>query len=220
MKKVIVLFAIIAISFLLVGCGPNTLRPEGELVSRSQEVETFNAISIGGVFNVTFQHGTETSVVLYVQDNLYEITEISVSNNVLNIRIRSGYGITMAASTPRPRIYITAPTLTSAILSGQTTSTIEVEESSFTLTASGQSRVTLTGSAPTLTVTASGQSDVSAFGLGSANATVTASGQSNVNVNATQILAGTASGQSRVTHQGNPTVTITTSGQARVQAYS
>jgi len=233
MKKLIVfVIFLVAIVMLLGGCGSVGHAATGPVVSRSFDVGDFTGVSIGGSREVIFRQRENSLVTIEMQESLFDILQVYVRGGTLHV-----YTDGSVFNPGRQRVYIYAPQLEAASISGSARATdwdiISVENFSLTasgstnvsialdvqslnVTASGSSSVELSGSADTVDITRSGSGTISAFGLQTRNATVGRSGSSNVNISVSDNLDATSSGSGRLQYRGNPSVAQTVSGSSSV----
>jgi len=245
MKKFIPLFFMfLFIIPFLVGCRGTvvtTIVAEGELISRDVAISgNINAIDILGVFDVTVSIGDVSSVSMYVQDNIWEITQTSFANSTFSTRLQRGLFISFSQA-ERPRIHITTPSLTSATLGGVTIVNLgEITRDSFILNTSGNSKVEmsfygrtlnvyasntskidLSGEAQHLIVSTAGNAELNAENFtASNNLTITASNTSAIATNFVgQNATIHASGNSHINLSGTAQfVSVTASNTANLQA--
>ena len=173
----------------------------GNASTETRETGEFNAVDVGGVFQVEIVAQKDFSVQVEADDNLLQYIKTEVHGDVLKIEADKR----LNSKTPI-RIRISAPNIEKIDASGVAkVSVTGLRNSSLDLDTSGASKITLAGETARLNVQVSGASNVDADNLRSANAFVDASGASHVSVNVAETLKSEASGASRVTYSGNPT---------------
>jgi|GEM_PF-2323031 len=126
MKKITALFVIIAIAAgMLSGCvtlsfsTKNTVFGKGAVKSFAYEVEDFIGVEFTGGFELVYRQGEKCSVVIEMQQNLYDYVTADVWHDeagvgILQIKSRTvinGYGYTASLRVKNgyPRVIITAP---------------------------------------------------------------------------------------------------------------
>ncbi|MCF8369232.1 MAG: DUF2807 domain-containing protein [Bacteroidales bacterium] len=209
------------------------------VVTQSREVDSFNAIDLGGAMKAYLEIGEPQSVKIETDENFQEKVKAEVSGNVLRIKTNSLKNPTKLIA------YITAPEIVSVNVSGA--SDIEgksmIEGSEFTLKASGAASadlklnvkyletevsgaadVHLSGTAETHKLQVSGAGDLSAKTLVSTKAVYSLSGASSASLNVTDNLVGEKSGVASLSVTGNPVkhISSTNKGSATEEynAYS
>jgi len=158
------------------------IRPDGDIITETFEVDDFTSFSVGGAFDVTFRYADHHEVRIEMAENLFDYIEVAVSRGALSIGTRSGIGINFGNHQPQVTIY--APYIEGVVLSGSTT-TIDwdpISASSFSIAASGSSQIVIEVFAEEVDVAASGSTDITAdFTTDELN--ITASGSSNIELN-------------------------------------
>jgi len=216
----------------------NTVVGTEPVVSRTFQLNEFNAINVGGSSNVIFRQSDNYSVTIEMPENLFEYVNMdrAVRGSTLHlIPFKPGIGVNFNRHSPR--IYIYAPNLESVSfsgavtgvgwdsiyaenfrlnLSGSTSIDLQVYTDNLQVTSSGASRLTLSGRADTSNIRASGSVRIEAFDLDMRESRITASGSSRVNASVLEHLNASSSGSSRITYRGNPTTNIRSTGSSRV----
>ena len=122
-KKILVLIpmALLALA-LLTGCinvniggGSRTVRGTGQMVTRSIDVSSFDAIDISGNFRVVYRQAPEAALTVRMQENLFTHLDTAVRDGILNVDSRRNFDTTSAN---RPTLYVYAPNLTEAVFGG------------------------------------------------------------------------------------------------------
>jgi len=241
MKRTIVLALFLLGSLMLMGgCGATLMggghQASGAVVSRTFDVADFDSISIGGSREIIFRQSDNVSVTVEQRESLFDILEVYARGGTLHVYFRGNTGV---FNTGTQRVYVYAPSLEAANISGSaratgwdaisgdsfsltasgsTNVTIPIDVNNLEINTSGSSTVTLSGRADTANISRSGSGSVNAFDVQIQDATVQSSGSSRVNVSVSDSLTATSSGSSRVRYQGNPSVTVSTSGSSSVRA--
>jgi hypothetical protein len=173
----------------------------GKLVTREMDLDGFTKLNLSHAFNVSLTQSDQYRVSLTVDDNVWDLVQVSQSRGVLYLGLESQpfsmTNVTLQAE-------VSMPSLEATELSGATSLRGEIDTGNVSLEVSGASNVSLRGSGRDLTVRASGASDVDLREFVVQNAQVEASGASEVTVHVTGRLDAEASGASRVRYLGNP----------------
>jgi Putative auto-transporter adhesin, head GIN domain len=228
--------SLIVVVLLLSGCCAlpfgMQLVASGPLVTKDYDLGNFTAVNAGSAFQVEITRSDKYGVSVTVNENLVERLDIGVSGSTLHIGLKSGYGISGAATM---RAKVTLPELAGLDLSGASHTTVSGFNSDRSLKTqvsgastlggdltcgdaqfdvSGASKVQLTGSAQDQSVEASGASTVDLSNFASKNTVVSASGASKVSVAPSGTLTVEASGASAVRYSGEPAKLKTNSSGA------
>jgi len=220
MKKMMLLIIFVGGVLFLGGCGfvgnnITMIRPIGDVVIETFEVDDFTSFRVGGTFDVTFRYAEHHEVRIEMAENLFDYMEVTVSRGALRIGVRSGVGIEFGDHQPRVTIY--APYIDGVVLSGSTTATdwdaiiassfsielsgasgaiLDVTAEELSVRGSGSSNIELSGTAPVIQINLSGASGLLAE-LITGELDLTASGSSNIELsgsaNAAQIKTSGAS---------------------------
>jgi len=214
----------------------NDVKGTGAMVSRNIQTEDFTAIDIGGSYIINYRRGQGCSVIIEMQENLFEYLETSVKSGRLYIGSSKSFNIREAFN--RPRVYIEAPELEAVYLSGAANTgewdkinaqsflisasgavniTLSLEVGELEITASGACNIKLDGSAGTAKISVSGACNIKAGDLLAKDTKVSVSGATNARIACSDNLDAGASGASNVRYTGNPVVTQRVSGAASVK---
>ncbi|MCL2195357.1 MAG: DUF2807 domain-containing protein [Oscillospiraceae bacterium] len=227
------LLAIVASAILLVGLvgcaaplGREVIHGTGPVVSRPFEVDAFTQLQVSSAFTVIFRQSDEVSVILAMQENLFDFHEATVRGGTLHLAA-TGSNRTITHDT-MPRAYVYAPYLSaidvigtlhteawdtirapsfSITSNGALNMTIPLEVERLDLRLNGASALTLDGTASYAEITINGSADVFATNLQATNAIVTLNGTGTVEIAASDYLDATLEGVGHIRYLGNPAVT-------------
>ena len=245
MKKLAMIGIFAGLVALLSGCmvvsfdgtgGINAVQGTGDMTTREFDIlMDFTGIEISGNYVVVFRQSPTLAVSVRMQENLFDYLNVGVRNGVLRIdsnrSFRTGPGY-------RPRIYVSAPSLDTVILSGASSienwdvvaaealhitvsgaadGIIPMAVDTLEVAVAGAADFTLTGTAGTANISIAGAGDIDALGLQAANATVVVTGAGSAYVAASDTLDVTITGAGTVRYVGNPQVSRTVAGIGSVQ---
>jgi hypothetical protein len=185
----------------------------GNLGTDIRRVDGFEAVDVGGVFQVEITAQKDFRVEVEADDNLLPFISTEVVNGTLKIETEKR----LKTSNPiRIRIY--APNIDSLDVSGAANVNVSgLDNTSLAVDSSGASKIKLGGRTNKLTVDVSGATKIDADELKTIDAMVEASGASHVNVNVSGELRTDASGASRIVYSGDPSsVSTKASGASSV----
>ncbi len=207
----------------------------GNIITETRKTGSFNAISVGGSFEVEVKTGDVISVVVEADDNIIKYIETKVSGNTLKINTEDLHNY----SDVHMKVYITAPLITSIkasasadvvvdnILNGSGKLTFkasssasikaEVNAPEIETEASSSATITLTGKTKTHKTEASSSGDIKTFGLLSENTTASASSSASIEVHASVSLNARASSSGSVEYKGAATVSKSESSSGSVE---
>ena len=236
MKKKSIVFALFLAGavILFAGCGiiKASHQASSDVVSRSFEPGDFNAINIGGPYEIIFRQSERAYVTIEVRESLFDILRVDVRGNALHVSTQAN--VTGAGN---QKVYVYAPYLEGAVISGLATATDwdAVSGENFSLTASGSASIKialdvenlsvnssgsgtarLSGRSDVVDISRSGSGGVQAFDLQTKNAVVGSSGSGRVEISVSDSLDVTSSGSGSVRYRGNPIVSQRTSGSGTV----
>ena len=215
---------LICLSWILItGCDHRT--GSGNMVSRVEDVASFNKISVSGAFYVEVLPGdAEQRVQVTADDNIMEDVLVSVKNGELKIKMRSGVNY----NNVYPKVIINIPSLekisTSASAKVQVKNTLkwsgkiqfktssagtiiaDVDAPSIYADASSGSTIELSGRTKNYNVQGSSGSSVKAAELLSENTDVQVSSGASASVHASVSLKAEASSGGSVDYKGGASV--------------
>jgi len=232
------LIVCLLLAILAAGCLPRgpMVTGSGRMVERELEVGEFSRIEASHAFELEIVQGSNQSVTITADDNLFDDLDTSVAGDTLRLRLRPGSAY--RRTTLRARI--TMPSLRALQLSGASRASLsgfrsqedlalelsgastvrgELEADEIRIGQSGASRVELSGSGSNLRLQASGASDARLAALAVRDVDVSLSGASTAELNVSGRLDANLSGASRLEYTGNPTLGRTeTSGGSSIRA--
>ena len=190
------------------------VKGSGNVVNEKRNVADFNAIEVGGIFEVEVVAQKEFSVEVEADDNLLQYIKTEVNGDTLEIRTKKSISSKSAI-----RVRISAPNIENLQVSGVSkVSVANLKNDTLKVDASGASKIKVDGETKNLEVELSGASKLDAENLKSENANVDGSGASNAAVNVSGDLRADLSGASKVTYTGNPkNLEKSTSGASSVR---
>jgi hypothetical protein len=186
----------------------------GNVQNEKRSVAEFNAIEVGGIFEVEVVAQKEFSVEVEADDNLLQFIRTEVKGGTLEIS-------TEKKISPRGRIHVrvSAPDIESLQVSGASKlSLANLKNDSLKVDASGASKIKVDGETKNLEIELSGASKIEAEALKAENVNVAGSGASCASVNVSGDLKADLSGASKVTYAGSPrNLEKSTSGASSVR---
>ncbi|MDZ7741116.1 MAG: head GIN domain-containing protein [Bacteroidota bacterium] len=238
LKKVNVIAGLLGVFLISLGlssCFAQHIKANGDVVSEERRIGSFEAIEVGGAFEVMLRQGSSVSCVVEADANLMEYIVTRVQGNTLKVYQEKGF-----KNAELMKLYITFVDLEGIEISGA--AEIKGEET-FTLdklhleasgaseielklqlkvldvNISGASEVELSGSADELKGGFSGASEFEAYGLRAKRARIESSGSADVEISVSDELNIVASGASSVDYKGEPSLTKNVSGAADVDGH-
>ena len=236
MKRFFVIAAALLALFALAACDIGAgmrgrgVQGTGAMVERDFDISNFNRLELRGGFYVVFNYSDTYSVLVSMQENLFEHLEVSVANGSLLVETTETIRTT-AGNTPV--VYIQAPHLSYLAFFGavSTRDWDNLEADSLTISSAGAASINLSldvgllfvsvegaaslelsGYADLAEVSAAGAVDFDAFELVVRDMRLQAAGASNANVHVTEYLNVEIDGVGVVNFRGNPTITRSISG--------
>ena len=224
----------IGISAIGVSCG--TIFPKmgnGDLAASERTVSSFEKINSSGSAEVRFYISNEYRVVVTVDSNLKEYTEVYTRGNVLNIGTKNGNyiftkylvdvycpvltGISISGSGQFSGndAIITSTFNANVSGSGKIEGTIECE--TFSAKISGSGNITVTGNGRDLDMDISGSGVFNGFEFSLNKADVHITGSGKVNINVSENLNANISGSGEINYRGDPKIDSKISGSGRIK---
>lgn len=216
-------FILLCTVFTLVSCDQTT--GSGNIVTETRNTGSFDAISVGGSFDVEVKMGDAMSVVVEADDNIMKYIETKVSGNTLKISTEGLHSF----SDVHMKVYVTVPVLTavsasaSAEVVGENILTnadklvfkasssasikAEVNAPDIVTDANSSASITLRGKTKNHKTEASSSAEINAFELLTENTTANVSSSANIEVHASVSLNAHASSSGSVEYKGAATVT-------------
>lgn len=220
MKQFLVLLVAI---FTLASCNQTT--GSGNIVTETRKTGSFDAVSVGGGFDVEIKIGDMPSVVVEADDNIIKYIETKVSGSTLKIRTEDLHSY----SNVHMKVIVTAPAINSISASASaeviaddiikssgklkfhasSSASIkaEVDAPEVESEANSSATITLTGKTKIHKSEASSSANIEAFGLLSENTTAGVSSSADIQVHASVNLNARASSSGSVEYKGAATVT-------------
>lgn len=225
----VLLFAI----FTLASCDQTT--GSGNIVTETRKVGNFDAISVGGSFEVEVKMGDAISVVVEGDDNIMKYIETRVSGNTLKIETEDLHNY----SDVHMKVFVTVPSLSRISASGSaevvadniltssnkltfkasSSSSIraEVNAPEIETDASSSAIISLTGKTKSHKTEASSSADIRTFGLLSENTTAHVSSSASIEVHASVNLNAKASSSGSIDYKGAAAVNKSESSSGSVE---
>lgn len=172
----------------------------GDISSQKRDLTDFNAIDVGGAFQVEIVAQQDFSVEVEADDNLLPMIRTEVDGGVLKIETDG-----RISPTKPIRIRISAPDINTMDISGVAAVTATgMKNAKTSVDLSGKSTLSISGQTDKLVVEISGASHLDAEELKAVDAVIDASGASRTKVNLTGDLRADASGASSIIYSGTP----------------
>jgi len=201
MKKLSLVFLMLfAISTIGCSYANNSIKGNGNEVSKNFEVSNFSAVDASHAYEIELSVGNETSVKIETDENLMKYVEVSVKNNTLYIGTENNINIR-----GKMKAYITTPNLNGISLSGACKINADgINSENFAIEFSGACSGSVSGKSKNVNVDLSGATKLNASELKSSNVKVDVSGASKCEIFSDNSLSVDASGASSVKVYGNP----------------
>jgi len=220
---------------VLDGIGGNNVHGTGDKVMRDFNVGSFTGLNISGGYVIVYRQSQETSITVQMQENLFNYLNTTVEDGVLRIYSDRNFRTT---SENTPRIYVYAPYLNHAVVSGSArfenwdtmrtnrllvsvggavTGTLPMDVENVDINISGSGTFELTGTADTARIMLAGSGDIDASGLQTRTARAEIAGAGTIEIAVSDSLDAIISGTGNVWYIGSPQVNRTVAGIGRVQ---
>lgn len=219
--------------FTLVSCDHRS--GSGNIITEDRSTGSFDAISVGGSFDVEVKTGDATSVTVEADDNIMKYIETKVSGNTLKINTEGMHSY----SNVHMKVYITVPSLqritasasaevecenvlkSNGLITFKASSSAsikaEVDAPEIETEANSSGSVTVSGKTKSHKTQASSSGNIHAFDLLSENADAGASSSGDIELHASVSLNARASSSGSVEYRGAATVTKSESSSGSVE---
>jgi len=200
------------------------IKGNGNVVTLERNTGNYDALQIGGFYEVKLVAGNEGKITLSGEENLLGYIETVVRGGTLVVKTKNNMQLRVSSG---KKIFITIPVekidairlsgsgrLSSDMnlkadrfkihTSGSRNAELALNVNSLKVISSGSSSIKLDGTAEQINITSSGSSNIRAFELMTATAEVTSSGSSNIRVSVDTKIDVRSSGSSNIKYQGNP----------------
>ncbi|KAA9340665.1 head GIN domain-containing protein [Adhaeribacter soli] len=227
-------FCLLLTAFAFTSCNKETLRGKGDIISKTRTVGTYEAISVGGEFEIYLTQGPAQDIKLEGQENVLAEVITTTRNNELKIEFNKD---NVKIDEP-VRVYLSTPNLKEINLSGanRVIGATDWQVNDFKVSTSGSSTVNLTlkgaadvqtrisgsgeityyGDASTHDLEISGSGKLKAFGFTTKISDIGISGSGRAEVMAIEKLSAQVSGSGKVYYKGNPAENSSVSGSGSI----
>ena len=197
----LILFIFITI-FSTIGCNSFGIHGSGIIKDEQRDISDFDAIDVGGFYDIEIRCGKEPSLTIIGDDNLIPLIKTEVRGNTLHIWNRKSI-----SSRRKIKIEITTETLTSINSSGASRIfATNINTDDFKIDASGACNLRILGNTEELTINSSGASNINAERMKAKKVRVDLSGASHATVYSSEELWADISGVGVVNYSGNPRI--------------
>lgn len=238
-RNVVLLICLMLVSTLFISgaCTGNfgpMVSGGGDPVKQERAVSGFNALEVGGAFEVFLTQGPAESLTVEADSDIIDMVITEVRGNTLKIYTEKG----CCKNVRKMAVYLTFTDLEyidisgacelenegslkldklGMEVSGASEMTLRMELDKLDLNLSGASELYLEGTCGQFYLDASGASEIEADQFMVSNMTIDASGASDCRVHVTDELYIEASGATTVRYAGNPKLTTSSSGASTVK---
>lgn len=226
MKTSLMIFAVFLIlPFLLVSISnAQDVKGNGEVVTKTYTVSSFDKIELNGVYNTIIKQGNIESIAIETDENLHNYIKPEVKNKVLQIEQQDGVNF---KKTTKMNVYITFKDINKLTSNGvgnlETNGAINVDDLSISCNGVGNLELDLNSSTLNLEMSSvgnielkgevtkgdfqiSGVGNIDAVDMKIKNLKIENSGVGNAEVFVTGEIYPTVSGAGNIMCKGNPTV--------------
>lgn len=225
MKKVIILGISMLCMTLSHAQWGKKIKGNGNIITENRETASYDAISVGGFFNVELIEGKEGKLTLQGEENLLAHIITEVKDGKLVIKVEKGLNLIPSFWKQGILIKVPVESVNALTLSGSgeivgkktiesdnlTTDisgsgdiTLSIKAKSVATNVSGSGEISLSGETSDFDVRVSGSGEVKAYGLSAMNVSANISGSADIEVTATEMIKARVSGSGNITYRGNP----------------
>lgn len=216
------------------GCGKETVRGSGEVITEERQVAEFKTIKLKGIGRVVLSQGRQHSVTILTDDNILPLIETDVQNDELiiseqnynlrpttlefNITVANLKGIAISGSGEVIGKNRFVCDDFYADISGSGDIALELEVTDLETKISGSGSMNLSGKANRHDAKISGSGKINAFDMLTRNVSLKVSGAGDCKINATETLYARISGSGDVFYKGHPRITSKISGSGSLES--
>jgi hypothetical protein len=210
------------------GCGKETVKGSGEVVTEERQVAEFKTVKLKGIGRVVLTQGQPHSIVIQTDDNILPLIETEVENEQLvisqgNFNLRptvldlhitvaqlEGIAVSGSGNIVGKSRFVAEDFF--AKISGSGDMALELEVAQLETKISGSGSMNLSGKTDQHNASISGSGKINAFDLRTQNVSLQVSGSGDCKVNAAETLDAKISGSGDVLYTGHPRITSKISG--------
>lgn len=223
-KSILLSLAIIAMSVMTYSASAKQIKGSGTVIKETRKASNFQAIDIGGAFEIELIKSNEEKVIIETDDNIMPHIRVSVSggeleidntediNNPTELKVTIYYKSLEGIDISGAASLYSADVLESINLefdcSGASEITLKLKVVNMELDCSGASKLDLEGKANSVEMDLSGASVIRAYGLEINSLELEASGAAVVKVLVLDSFSIDASGASSVRYKGSPSIDL------------
>lgn len=216
------------------GCGKETVRGSGEVITEERQVAEFKTIKLKGIGRVVLSQGEQHSVTIRSDDNILPLIETEVQNDELiiseqnyklrpttlefNITVANLKGIAISGSGEVIGKNRFVSDDFYANISGAGDMALKLEVTDLETKISGSGSMNLSGKANRHDAKISGSGKINAFDMHTKSVSLKVSGSGDCKVNATESLYARISGSGDVIYKGHPRITSKISGSGSLES--
>ncbi|MFT5150753.1 MAG: hypothetical protein ACI841_000737 [Planctomycetota bacterium] len=188
---------------------------DGVAANEERVLESFDAISIRGGFELDARIGETQSIVIHADSNILERIETEVEDGVLEIGLASGN----YHSIQTLKVVVTVPRLRSLDVRGSVDGSVRgLDVDSFAIDVSGAADLHCDGRVRDLDIDIRGSGELALFELTATKVEVSISGSGSVRTHAEERIDARISGSGSIRYRGQPATHISVSGSGVIQA--
>lgn len=205
MKKNIVLYLIVMLSFISAIAQNGALKGSGKLVTKIFEYKNFDKIKIQDLDgNITVVVGKPFAITVVIDDNLEPLLKITESNGLLTLKLQGNRSNKLYIEETNIEIKICMPAITAALQSANSKLIIEgIAGKSFKLKNNGNGTAIIKGTVEELEIVSAGNGNVKATEMVVQKAAITKRGNGNVYIKTTTAFSAKGSGNGNIINEGN-----------------
>lgn len=224
MRKTATLILFILAATVISAQRGKKIKGDGNVVTIERNTGDYDALRVGGFYEVELVEGDEGKITLSGEENILEYIETEVRGGTLTIKSRDNMQLKTSFG---KKVFITIPVQSIDAIrlsgsgrlysdlnlkadnfkvhtSGSRNVALTVNTNNIKVISSGSSTIELDGTAAQISVTSSGSSNLRAYELKTDTAEITSSGSSNIRISVEEKIDVKSSGSSNIKYRGNP----------------
>lgn len=226
MKKLIITSIILTLSFSVNAqswWSSKRVKGNGNVITKTRKTSDYDAVSIGGSFDVRLVKGKEGKITLKGEENILKYIITEVKNGTLKVKYKKGVNV----RTTR-KLMVTVPymeidkvalggsgdiTNTGTIkankltlsLAGSGDMDLSIDSDAVKTSIAGSGNIKVSGSATDLKCSIAGSGNINAYGLKTRSTTAKIAGSGNIKTTVSDEINAKVVGSGSIYYKGNPT---------------
>jgi hypothetical protein len=225
MKKLIITSIILTLTFSVNAqswWNSKRVKGNGNVITKTRKTSDYDAVSIGGSFDVQLVKGKEGKITLKGEENILKYIITEVKNGTLKVKYKKGVNIrttrkltvtipyrdiekvALAGSGDITSAGVIKATKLSLSIAGSGNMEVSVDSRNIKTSIAGSGNIKVSGTATELKCTIAGSGNINAYGLRTSTTTAKVAGSGNIKTTVSDEINARVSGSGNIYYKGNP----------------